>query len=103
MTLEKSDQMQHGAEYVDHFDTRERFVWSSQSSAGPETKKGREILNALETGTQIHLWVRRRKTDGAYTYLGLIVPLRHEGDRPMSVGFRLLSPVPGDAWRVLQP
>jgi len=102
VTLEKSDQMQHGAEYVDHFNTPERFVWSSQTSAGPETKKGREVLSALETGIQIHLWVRRHKTDGAYTYLGLVVPLSHEGDRPMSVGFRLLSPVPTDIWKLLQ-
>jgi hypothetical protein len=56
-------------------------------------KKGREILEALETGTQIHLWVRRRKSDVAFVYLGLMLPLSHDGDRPMSVRFRLMTPI----------
>jgi hypothetical protein len=60
---------------------------------GPDRKKGREILDALDTGTSVHLWVRRRKTDVAFIYLGLVVPTSHEGDRPMSVGFRVLTPV----------
>ena len=85
--------MAYGSQYVDHFEGPEEFVWSSQESVGPDGKKGREILDALETGTQIHLWVRRRKTDVAFIYLGLILPLSHDGDRPMSVKFRLMTPL----------
>jgi hypothetical protein len=39
------------------------------------SKKGHEILDALETGTSIHLWARRKKTDVAFTYCGLVVPI----------------------------
>jgi hypothetical protein len=93
VTLTKTDQMAWGADYVDHFEGPETFVWSSQTSVGPESKKGREILDALETGTAIHLFVRSKKTDVAFTYLGLVVPLSYERERPMSVRFRLLTPV----------
>lgn len=96
VTLTKSDAMAWGSEYVDHFESTDTFVWSSQTSVGPTGKKGREILDALETGTSIHLWARRRKSDVAFTYLGLVVPVSHEGEKPMSVRFRLLTPVSPD-------
>jgi hypothetical protein len=102
VTLHRSEAMTYGGEYVDHFEDPELFVWSLQTSVGPDRKKGREIIDALETGTRIHLWVRRRKTDVAFLYLGLILPLSHEGDRPMSVRFRLMTPVDGENWRLLQ-
>src|SRR5437764_15095096 len=91
--MQKSQAMSYGSEYVDHFEGPESFVWSSQDSVGPDRKKGREILSVLETGEQIHHWVRRRKSDVAFVYLGLVLPLSHDGDRPMSVRFRLMTPL----------
>ena len=75
VTLQKSDAMSYGSQYVDHFEGPDAFVWSSQTSVGPDRKKGREILDALDTGTSVHLWVRRRKPDVAFIYLGLMVPI----------------------------
>jgi hypothetical protein len=100
VTLQKSEAMSYGSQYLDHLEDADHFVWSSQTSVGPDRKKGREILDALETGTQIHLWIRRRKTDVAFVYLGLVVPVSHEGDRPMSVRFRLMTPVDHDVSRL---
>jgi len=93
VTLTKSDAMAWGADYVDHFEGHDTFVWSSQTNTGPDGKKGREVLEALDHGTFIHLWVRRRKTDVAFVYLGLVVPVSHQGSKPMSVRFRMLTPV----------
>jgi superfamily II DNA or RNA helicase/HKD family nuclease/diadenosine tetraphosphate (Ap4A) HIT family hydrolase len=93
VTLQKR---QDATPHVDHFESPEVFVWSSQLSTAPEGKKGREILNALETGKAIELWVRRRSQDVAFTYTGRVVPLRHEGSQPMSVTFRLMTPLPGE-------
>jgi hypothetical protein len=90
-----------GADYVDHFEGPDTFVWSSQTSTAPDGKKGREILEALETGTWIHLWARRRKTDVAFTYAGLVVPVSHHGSRPMSVRLRLLTALDGQTFRLL--
>lgn len=93
VTLEKSGGM---TAYQDHFEGHDTFVWSSQNSTGPDGKKGREILHALETGTTIELWARKRKSDVVFAYLGRVVPVRHEGNRPMSVTFRLLTALNGD-------
>ncbi|WP_024440929.1 DUF3427 domain-containing protein [Mycobacterium sp. UM_WGJ] len=82
--------------YVEHFEAPDIFVWSSQSSTAPGGKKGKEILDALQTGKSIELWMRRKSTDGAFTYLGRVVPLRHEGSEPMLVTFRLLTPLSGE-------
>ena len=93
VTLEKRvDRTQ----YVEHFEAPDVFVWSSQSSTRPEGKKGREILNAMETGKSIELWMRRRASDGGFTYLGRVVPLSHRGSQPMLVTFRLLTPLSGE-------
>jgi hypothetical protein len=78
----------------------DRFVWSSQTSTAPDGKKGREIISALETW--IHLWARQKKTDVAFTYCGLVVPLSHRGARPMSVTFRLLTPLTDEMRRRLR-
>lgn len=82
--------------YVEHFEAPDIFVWSSQLSTKPSGKKGREILEALQTGKSIELWMRRKSTDGAFTYLGRVVPLSHEGSEPMLVTFRLLTPLSGE-------
>jgi hypothetical protein len=96
ITLDKSG---HSADYTDHFESPSELIWSSQNSAGPDSKKGREILEALDTGKQIHLWIRRRKSDKAFEYRGIAIPVSSEGARPMSVRFRLLTTLDTDAWK----
>lgn len=83
-------------QYAEHFEGPDAFVWSSQLSTSPERKKGREILDALETGKSIELWMRRKGQDPAFTYLGRVVPISHEGSEPMLVKFRLLTPLTGE-------
>lgn len=93
VSLEKrSDRTQ----YTEHFEGPEVFVWSSQLSTSPTRKKGREILESLETGKAIELWMRRKGNDVAFTYLGRVVPLSYEGSEPMLVTFRLLTPLSGE-------
>ena len=91
VTLTKSDQMSHGSDYEDYFESPDVFVWSSQTSTGPDSKKGREILDAPSNGTAIHLFIREKKTDVAFDYRGTLVPIDHRGSRPMSVRFRLVG------------
>jgi hypothetical protein len=81
-----------GEDYVDRFESPEVFHWTSQASTTPEGKKGREIIEALDTGRRFHLFARRHRKD-LVTYCGLLAPLRHEGSMPMTVWFRLLTPL----------
>ncbi|MDH3026870.1 DUF3427 domain-containing protein, partial [Gordonia alkanivorans] len=76
------------------------FVWSSQNSTKPEGKKGREILRAPATGKSIELWMRRKPSD-PFTYLGRVIPLGREGSQPMTVKYRLLTPLSGELRRRL--
>ena len=97
VTLEKrADSIQ----YVEHFEGPDLFVWSSQNSTKPEGKKGREILEAPAPGKSIELWMRRKPSD-PFTYLGRVVPLAHEGSQPMTVTYRLLTPLSGELRRRL--
>ncbi len=83
-------------QYTEHFEGPAVFVWSSQLTTSPERKKGKEILDALETGKPIELWMRRKGNDPAFTYLGRVIPISHEGAEPMLVKFRLLTPLTGE-------
>ena len=92
VTLDKAG-MVGGADYHDHFEGADSFIWSSQASTSPEGKRGREVLEALETGIHLHLWARAKKSDSEFRYLGLVLPVSHTGSKPMSVTFRLFTPL----------
>jgi len=92
VTLDKSE-MQRGSEYQDRLDGKERLHWSSQTSTTRTGKRGRELLDCLDTGRAIHVWVRGKKSDRVFTYCGLAVPIADEGDAPIRITWRLLDPM----------
>ena len=98
VTLEK-EAGRTGEDYVDRFDSAEVFHWTSQASTSPDGKKGRELIESLDTGRRVHLFVRRLRQDVAFTYCGLVSLQRHEGSKPMTVWFRLLTPLGSDLQR----
>jgi superfamily II DNA or RNA helicase/diadenosine tetraphosphate (Ap4A) HIT family hydrolase/HKD family nuclease len=100
-TLSKTN-MEIGRDYVDAFESPTTFTWSSQSTTSPDSKRGREVLDALETGMQLHLWVREDSTAREFEYCGLVAPITHEGSRPIQVRFRLLTPLTAEAWARFQ-
>lgn len=56
VTLEK-EAGRSGEEYVDRFESADAFHWTSQASTSPSSKKGLEIIGALDVGRRIHLFV----------------------------------------------
>ena len=94
VTLDKEG-LATGADYVDHFEADDTFMWSSQANVGPDGDRGREVLDALATGLRLHLWVRPDNDTREYWYCGLVAPISHEGSKPMQVRFRLLTPLAG--------
>ncbi|MEN9644057.1 MAG: hypothetical protein RL238_726 [Actinomycetota bacterium] len=97
VTLNK-EAMSTGQHYIDAFESPDIFTWSSQSATAPESKRGREVLDALATGIRLHLWVRPDKKTREFEYCGLVAPISHEGTKPMQVRFRLLTPLTEVAW-----
>ena len=85
---------------ADDLESSDTLVWSSQSSTRRTGKKGRELLDSLESDTKIEVWLRGRKRD-PFTYGGWAVLISAEGEKPIRIKWRLLDPLPDDEYRRL--
>ena len=93
ITLDKSEGYHDRISYHDYAISAERFHWQTQNSAGPDTPGGRRYLESSTNGWQFQLFVRPRKGD-AYRACGRVTLESAEGDRPMSVVWKLETPLP---------
>lgn len=93
VTLDKSEGYHDRIAYHDYAISAERFHWQTQNSAGPDTNSGRRYLESPGNGWQFQLFIRVRKND-AYRACGRVQLEQAEGDRPMSLVWRLESPLP---------
>ena len=81
--------------YTDYFDDEGYFHWQSQAATIARSKRGRQIVDHAALGLRVHLFVRQNKlsedTAAPFQYLGPVEYVRHEGEAPMNVVWRLLS------------
>ncbi len=98
VTLDKSEGYHDRIAYHDYAISAERFHWQSQNSAGPDTPGGRRYLDSATNGWQFQLFVRPRKGE-AYRACGPVTLESAEGDRPMSIVWRLQTPLPARLFR----
>jgi superfamily II DNA or RNA helicase len=98
VTLDKSEGYHDRIAYHDYAISAERFHWQSQNSAGPDTPGGRRYLDSATNGWQFQLFVRPRKGE-AYRACGSVTLESAEGDRPMSIVWRLQTPLPARLFR----
>ena len=93
VTLDKSEGYHDRIAYRDYAISAEQFHWQTQNSAGPDTNGGRRYLESPGNGWQFQLFVRVRKSD-AYRACGRVQLEQAQGNRPMSLVWRLESPLP---------
>lgn len=98
VTLDKSEGYHDRIAYHDYAISAERFHWQSQNSAGPDTPGGRRYLESATNGWQFQLFVRPRKEE-AYRACGPVTLESAEGDRPMSIVWKLQTPLPARLFR----
>ena len=98
VTLDKCEGYHDRIAYHDYAISAERFHWQSQNSAGPDTPGGRRYLESATNGWQFQLFVRPRKGE-AYRACGPVSLESAEGDRPMSIVWRLQTPLPARLFR----
>ena len=98
VTLDKSEGYHDRIAYHDYAISAERFHWQTQNSAGPDTMSGRRYLESPGNGWQFQLFVRARKGD-AYRACGRVSLEKAEGDRPMSLIWRLETSLPARLFR----
>lgn len=96
VTLKKDDLMEDHR-YEDRFIGPDRFHWQSQNRTTRASFHGR-IINGDADGYRLHLFVRMEKKRGQkaapFTYCGEVAFESWEGDKPISVTWRLEETVP---------
>lgn len=79
--------------YTDYWIDDHTFHWQSQNSTTPTSKRGREIIEHVNQGRKIHLFVRENKLSNGkaspFTYFGTVSYKSHQGSQPMSINFEL--------------
>ena len=98
VTLDKSEAVHDRLAYRDYAISTGRFHWQTQNSAGPDTPGGRRYLDSPGNNWQFQLFVRARKGE-PYRACGRVLRESHEGDRPMSIVWRLDTPLPAALFR----
>ena len=84
--------------YKDQFLSPTEFQWQSQNRNSQASQLGQKILHSREAGTEVYLFVRDRAKVGGKTqefrYAGRLEFVRWEGERPITVWWRLCEAVP---------
>ena len=101
VTLNKADKdYSPTTMYKDYSINESLFHWQSQSTTAENSATGQRYIHHREKGSRVLLFVREFKADarfggaGAYTYLGTVNYVKHEGSRPMNITWRLNRPIP---------
>jgi hypothetical protein len=96
VTLDKSGKPEEHR-YEDAFLSPTEFRWQSQNRTTRDSRVGRMLQNHRAEGTRVHLFVRpTAKMAGKaqpFTYCGELEFERWKGDKPVTVWWRLETPV----------
>lgn len=98
VTLDKSEGFQERVQYKDYAISPELFHWQTQNRAGPDNNSGRRYTESATNGWKFQLFVREDR-DAAYCALGPVSLVSHEGDRPISITWRLEQPLTAELFR----
>ena len=97
VTLDKSDKAEEH-KYGDRFLSPTEFEWQSQNRTTQMSKHGQAIRHHAEQGIAVHLFVRPKSKEQGKTspffYCGDLEFERWEGERPITVWWRLKEEVP---------
>lgn len=101
VTLNKADKdYSPTTMYKDYSINESLFHWQSQSTTAENSATGQRYIHHREKGSCVLLFVREFKADSrfggaaAYTYLGTVNYVTHEGSRPMNITWKLDRPIP---------
>ncbi len=99
VTLNKADKdYSPTTMYQDYSINETLFHWQSQSTTAETSTTGQRYIHHREQGSQVLLFVREFKTDSVgaapYTFLGIANYVEHQGSRPMSITWKLDTPIP---------
>ncbi|EGM75906.1 DNA/RNA helicase, superfamily II [Rheinheimera sp. A13L] len=90
--------------YHDYAINESLFHWQSQNSARPDRGRGLDYLQHKMTGKRIFLFVREQTDDEygrtmGFVNYGEVEYVSHTGSQPMSITWKLQSPMPSFMWQ----
>lgn len=101
VTLNKADKdYSPTTMYNDYSINSELFHWQSQSTTAADSPTGQRYIHHRQKGSRVLLFVREFKSDrvsgstAAYTYLGTANYVKHDGEKPMNITWKLDHPIP---------
>lgn len=85
--------------YKDFPITRDLFQWESQSTTALNSETGQRYIHHQQLGSRIYLCVRNSTHNsldnaGAYTLLGDVSYVKHQGEKPIRFEWKLHRPMP---------
>lgn len=105
VTLDKGG-LQKGFQYEDRFLSPVGFQWQSPNQTARDSTPGKAIQQHKAKGTHVHLFVRTTKLLRAkaapFHYCGELAFSSWEGDRPITVQWDLVDPVPASLHAALR-
>ena len=98
VTLDKGDVKHEHLQYADFPLSETLFQWQSKSSTRADSEDGLRHLRPTDKGVTPLLFVRESKKDSrgvtnAFRYLGPVEPVSHRGERPITIEWRLGTPL----------
>jgi superfamily II DNA or RNA helicase/diadenosine tetraphosphate (Ap4A) HIT family hydrolase len=101
VTLDKGGKAEEHR-YADEFLSASEFQWQSQNRSPRDGTIGKALKHHEGDGVSIRLFVRAkskvRNVTQPFLYAGELIFKRWEGDRPITVWWKLVSEVPADLW-----
>ena len=82
--------------YRDYAISRDLIHWESQSVTRADSETGRRYQRHAQQGSSVMLFARQRSDDRAFYFLGPATYVKHEGELPMAVTWKLEHALPGD-------
>ena len=98
VTLDKREGFAEQLQYHDYAINPELFHWQTQNRAGLNNATGRRYIDSLENGWSFQLFVRENQ-DSTYIALGAVTLEQYEGDRPISIVWKLQQAMPIEVFR----
>jgi hypothetical protein len=91
--------------YKDYAISRELFHWESQATQSQDSPVVRRYIEHLSRGTNVHLFLRDRKTlphgtTSPYVFAGPLRYVSHKGSRPVAFTWKLESLMPEELFEV---
>lgn len=100
VTLDKTEGFSERIQYRDYAISPFLFHWQTQNRAGVDNATGRRYIDSASNGWRFQLFVRENP-DCPYIALGSVVLDKYDGDRPISITWRLKREIPAEIFRKL--